>query len=182
MAARTLLASGPLWLVAGFTWWPAFILFPVAGVAAVAMVRPLLPQVSANKVLEEMAWTDHAAAMEEGVAARDDLRTSLGQPYLMRHNSRLTAAIHAKFAAVTALEATISRRTGTLLHARPRRDRRDRSRPRLRRQPVHRVAGDAVHRHHDVRRPGRPAGPPPARPPGRLGAVIRLRGLMASTR
>ena len=117
MAARTLLASGPLWLVAGLTWWPAFILFPAAGVAAVTMVRPLLPQVSANKVIEEMAWTDHAAAMEEGVAARDDLRTSLGQPYLMRHNSRLTAAIHEKFAVVTALEAKISRRTGTLLHA-----------------------------------------------------------------
>jgi len=116
MAARTLLASGPLWLVAGLTWWPAFFLFPLAGVAAVALVRPLLPLVSRNKVIEEMAWTDHAAAMEEGVAARDDLRTSLGQPYLMRHNSRLTAAIHEKFAVVTTLEARISRRTGTLLH------------------------------------------------------------------
>ncbi len=117
MATRTLLASGPLWLVAGFTWWPAFVLFPLAGLAAWLLVRTLLPVLSATKVLEEMAWTDHAAAMEEGVAARDDVRTSLGQPYLMRHNSRLTAAIHEQFAKVAGLEARISRRTGTLLHA-----------------------------------------------------------------
>ncbi len=117
MATRTLLASGPLWLVAGFTWWPAFVLFPLAGLAAWLLVRTLLPVLSATKVLEEMAWTDHAAAMEEGVAARDDVRTSLGQPYLMRHNSRLTAAIHEQFAKVAGLEARISRRAGTLLHA-----------------------------------------------------------------
>src|SRR6478609_12010151 len=49
MAIRTVLASGPLWLVAGFTWWPAFFLFPVAGVAALGVVRPLLPQISARK-------------------------------------------------------------------------------------------------------------------------------------
>ena len=86
MAIRTLMAAGPLWLVAGFTWWPAFVLFPVSGVAAMLVVRQMLPRLSALKVVEEMAWTDHAAAMEEGVAARDDLRTSLGQPYVLRRS------------------------------------------------------------------------------------------------
>ena len=78
MAMRTVLASGPLWLVAGFTWWPAFVLFPVAAGAAGLAMRRLLPEVSRLKVIEEAAWTEHAAALEEGVSARDDLRTSLG--------------------------------------------------------------------------------------------------------
>ncbi|MEP7739486.1 ABC transporter ATP-binding protein [Nocardioides sp. 31GB23] len=116
MAIRTLLASGPLWLVAGLTWWPAFILFPLAGVAAVAVVRPLLPQISERKVVEEIAWTDHAAAMEEGVAARDDLRTSLGQAHLVRRCTELAATVHARFAEVLQLESQVGRRTGTLLH------------------------------------------------------------------
>ncbi len=116
-AIRTVLASGPLWIVAGTTWWPAFFLFPVAGVAALAAVRPLLPQLSARKVEEEIAWTDHAAAMEEGVAGRDDLRASLGQPYLVRRCTELAAEIHHRFAIVLGLESRIGRRTGTLLHA-----------------------------------------------------------------
>ena len=116
-AIRTLLASGPLWIVAGSTWWPAFFLFPLAGLAAVAVVRPLLPQVSARKVVEEAAWTDHAAAMEEGVAARDDLRASLGQAHVVRRCTELAAEVHERFAAVLELESRIGRRTGTLLHA-----------------------------------------------------------------
>jgi ABC-type multidrug transport system fused ATPase/permease subunit len=116
-AIRTILASGPLWIVAGTTWWPAFFLFPVAGVAALAAVRPLLPQLSARKVEEEVAWTDHAAAMEEGVAGRDDLRASLGQAYVVRRCTELAAEIHHRFAIVLGLEARIGRRTGTLLHA-----------------------------------------------------------------
>lgn len=116
MAARTLLASGPLWLVAGFTWWPAFLLFPVAAVLAVAVARPLLPGVAERKVLEEMAWTDHAAVMEEGVAARDDLRTSLGQAHVMRRSTVLAAEVLRRLKAVLVLETRITRRTGLLLH------------------------------------------------------------------
>jgi ATP-binding cassette subfamily B protein len=116
-AIRTVLASGPLWIVAGTTWWPAFFLFPLAGVAALAAVRPLLPELSARKVEEEMAWTDHAAAMEEGVAGRDDLRASLGQAHVVRRCTQLASEVHTRFAIVLGLEARIGRRTGTLLHA-----------------------------------------------------------------
>lgn len=115
MAARTLLASGPLWVVATLTWWPAFFLFPLTAVAAVLVVRRLLPLVSQRKVVEEAAWTDHAAATEEGVAARDDLRTSLGQAYVLRRNARVAAAVHTALDAVLAVEARITRRSGTLL-------------------------------------------------------------------
>ncbi|WP_374970395.1 ATP-binding cassette domain-containing protein [Terrabacter sp. BE26] len=116
-AIRTVLASGPLWIVAGTTWWPAFFLFPIAGLGAVAVVRSLLPQVSARKVEEEMAWTDHAAALEEGVAARDDLRASLGQAHVVRRCTELAATVHRRFAVVLGLESRIGRRTGSLLHA-----------------------------------------------------------------
>jgi ABC-type multidrug transport system fused ATPase/permease subunit len=116
-AIRTLFASGPLWLVAGVTWWPAFLLFPLAGVAALAVVRPLLPEVSARKVEEEAAWTDHAAAMEEGVAGRDDLRTSLGQAHVLRRCTELAAEVHRRFALVLSLESRIGLRTGMLLHS-----------------------------------------------------------------
>ena len=116
-AARTLLASGPLWLVAALTWWPAAFLFPLTAVAAVLVVRRLLPRIAELKVIEEMAWTDHAAATEEGVAARDDLRTSLGQAHVLRRNARLAATIHDALDAVLRVEARVTRRSGTLLHA-----------------------------------------------------------------
>ncbi len=116
-AIRTLLASGPLWVVAGTTWWPAFLLFPLAGAAALAAARPLLPALSARKVEEEKAWTDHAAAMEEGVAGRDDLRASLGQAHVLRRCTQLASEVHTRFADVLGLESRIGRRTGTLLHA-----------------------------------------------------------------
>ncbi len=166
-SARSL-ASGPLWVVAGTTWWPAFFLFPLAGVAAVAVVRPLLPEVSARKVEEEMAWTDHAAAMEEGVAGRDDLRASLGQAHLLRRCTELAATVHDRFAVV--LRPREPDRAPHR-HAAARRARRApalaRGRAGHRRPARHRRPGDAVPGHHDLRRPGRPAGPAPARPAGR---------------
>ena len=115
-ALRTLLASGPLWIVAGLTWWPAFVLFPVTAVVAVLSVRGLLPVISQRKVVEEAAWTDHAAAFEEGVAARDDLRTSHGQPFAVRRVAALAATVHARVADVLDAEVAVGRRTGTLLH------------------------------------------------------------------
>jgi ABC-type multidrug transport system fused ATPase/permease subunit len=116
MAVRTIMAAGPLWLIAGFTWWPAFILFPASGVAAILVVRRMLPRISELKVVEEMAWTDHAAAMEEGVAARDDLRTSLGQAHVLRRSTELAGQVHRRFGAVLGVEALVGRRTGVLLH------------------------------------------------------------------
>ncbi len=116
-ALRTALVTVPMWVVAGLTWWPAWILFPLFTGAALALVRPLLSEVARRKVLEEMAWTDHAAVMEEGIAGRDDLRTSLGQPFLMRRSAELTALVHRRFDDVLRLETQMTRRTGVLLHA-----------------------------------------------------------------
>ncbi|MDQ6522564.1 ABC transporter ATP-binding protein [Nocardioides sp. LHD-245] len=116
MAMRTGFASVPMWLVAGFTWWPAFLLFPLVGVVTVWVMRPALVEIARRKVIEEAAWTDHAAALEEGVAGRDDLRTSLGQPFAVRRLTRLSADVHEKFRRVLMIEARLAIKVGLLLH------------------------------------------------------------------
>lgn len=113
---RVLLSAPPLLVVAGLTWWPAWLLLPAAAVGVYVAIRPLLRALTERKVVEEMAWTDHAAAMEEGVAARNDLRTCLGQAYLVRRLTELSAQVHDRFRDVVQLERRMSRRAGLLLH------------------------------------------------------------------
>jgi ATP-binding cassette subfamily B protein len=113
---RTLLRAGPMWVVAGLAWAPAWILFPVAGVGTVLVARPLTAEIARRKVLEELAWTDHAAAVEEGVAARDDLRSSLGQAYVVRRCAELSAAVHRRVLDSCVTASQIARRVGLLLH------------------------------------------------------------------
>src|ERR687890_928907 len=117
MLARTLFGTLPMWVVAGVTWWPSWILFPVLASVTWLAIRSLLGEVSRRKVVEEMAWTDHAAVLEEGIAGRDDLRTSLGQAHVLRRLARLSADVHAKFGAVVDVESRLVRRAGVLLHA-----------------------------------------------------------------
>lgn len=117
MFARTAFSVLPMWIVAGVTWWPAWLIFPLlAGLTGVA-VRPLLGEIARRKVIEEMAWTDHASALEEGIAGRDDLRTSLGQAHMVQRLATLTARVHARFRDVVTLESRLARRAGLLLHA-----------------------------------------------------------------
>src|SRR4051794_12010684 len=113
---RTMLGAVPMWVVAGVTWWPAWVLFPITAVLTTFLVRPLAREVGRRKVEEEMAWTDHAAVMEEGVAARDDLRSSLGQAYLLRRCAELSAAVHGRVAATCRAAASLGRRAGLVLH------------------------------------------------------------------
>src|SRR3954449_9222385 len=117
MLARALFGTLPMWLVAGITWWPAFALFPVLAIATWFAIRSLLGEISRRKVVEEMAWTDHAAVLEEGIAGRDDLRTSLGQAHVVRRVARLSADVHAKFRGGVDVESRLVRRAGVLLHA-----------------------------------------------------------------
>ncbi|BDZ41064.1 hypothetical protein GCM10025865_03630 [Paraoerskovia sediminicola] len=116
-ALRSLVGSVPLWVVAGLTWWPAWLLFPLLGVVTFALVRPLLGEISRRKVVEERAWTDNAAALEEAVAARDDLRTSLGQAFAVRRFAETAAAVHGALLRVVSVETRMTWRAGVLLHA-----------------------------------------------------------------
>lgn len=116
-ALRTIVSTVPMWIVAGLTWSPAWFIFPVVAPLTMVVIRPLLRELSDRKVVEEVAWTDHAAAMEEGIAARDDLRTSLGQAYLLRRCAELSAQVLRRVRAVVAVESRITLRAGGLLHA-----------------------------------------------------------------
>ena len=117
MLARTLFQTVPMWLVAGLSWWPAFFLFPILAAVTWFSIRKLLGEISRRKVVEEIAWTDHAAVLEEGIAGRDDLRTSLGQGHVVARLAQLSAAIHARARLVVAVESKLGRRAGVLLHA-----------------------------------------------------------------
>ncbi len=114
---RTVIGSVPLWVVAGLMWWPAWGLFPVLAAGTVLLVRPLLREIALRKVVEERAWTDNAAALEEAVAARDDLRTSLGQAFAVRRLAEMSAAVHRTLDRVLVVETRMTRRAGILLHA-----------------------------------------------------------------
>ncbi|PZR54960.1 ABC transporter ATP-binding protein [Xylanimonas oleitrophica] len=116
-AGRTVVGVVPMWVVAGVTWWPAWFLFPVLGAVAALLARPHLGEIARRKVEEEKAWTDHAAAFEEAVAARDDLRTSLGQAFAVRRLAELSARVHERFGRVLVVENRLLRQTGVLLHA-----------------------------------------------------------------
>ncbi|WP_370249697.1 ATP-binding cassette domain-containing protein [Nocardioides sp.] len=113
---RTIVASVPIWIVAGLTWWPAWVLFPLVGAGVFASIRSMLGEISRRKIVEEIAWTDHAAALEEGIAGRDDLRTSLGQAHVLQRVSGLSARVLARVDDVLAVETRVTRRAGLLLH------------------------------------------------------------------
>ncbi|MGZ0145681.1 ATP-binding cassette domain-containing protein [Kribbella sp. WER1] len=114
--ATILFGMIPMWIVAAVTWWPAVVLFPVLAVMTWFAVRGLLGELAARKIVEEMAWTDHTAALEEGIAGRDDLRTSLGQAHVLARVARLSAVVHEKFNARVTVDSRIARRAGVLLH------------------------------------------------------------------
>ncbi|MFC4630847.1 ATP-binding cassette domain-containing protein [Promicromonospora alba] len=116
-AGRTVVGVVPMWIIAGVTWWPAWLLFPVLGGIVALLTRTLLGEISRRKVIEEAAWTDHAAAFEEAVAARNDLRTSLGQAFAVRRVAQLSAVVHDKFRAVVRVEEKLLRRAGLVMYA-----------------------------------------------------------------
>ncbi|KRF18882.1 ABC transporter [Nocardioides sp. Soil797] len=117
MFARAVFGVLPMWIVAGLTWWPSWLLFPALGVVTWFAIRSLLGEISRRKVIEEMAWTDHAAALEEGIAGRDDLRTSLGQAHVVKRVASLSAKVHERFRSVLDVERRLALRAGLLLHA-----------------------------------------------------------------
>lgn len=114
---RTVVGCVPLWIVGGLTWWPAWVLFPLLGGVTVLVVRPSLGEIARRKVVEERAWTDNAAAFEEAVAARDDLRTSRGQAFAVRRLAEASALVHRMLDRVLVVETRMTAQAGTLLHA-----------------------------------------------------------------
>ncbi len=99
------------WVVAGLVWWPAWIVFPLVAVVVWCCVRRLTAVLVERKVAEEVAWTEHAAQLEEAVAGRDDIRASLGAPHVVRRYAVLAAGVLDRVRATTEVSAVVARRT-----------------------------------------------------------------------
>ncbi|WP_343943451.1 ABC transporter ATP-binding protein, partial [Pseudonocardia zijingensis] len=111
-ALRSVLA----WVVAGLTWWPAWFAFPLVALLAAALVRPLTAVVAERKLAEEAAWSDHSAQLEEAVAGRDDVRSSLGQPHVVRQYAIRSREVLRRVAATCAASTRVGLRSGLVLH------------------------------------------------------------------
>ncbi len=116
MMLRAVFTGVPMLVVAVFTWWPSILLFPLFTWLTLAVIRPLLAPIAERKAIEEAAWTDHAAVLEEGIAGRDDLRTSLGQAFAVRRLAALSATVHQRFLDVLTLERKVTLRATLTLH------------------------------------------------------------------
>lgn len=79
------LSVAVLAVVAAFViWWPAGLLMLLLGLLLSVVMRPTLRRIDAVRTAEEEAWSDVAAVMEEAIHGQDDVRTTLGRPYVLR--------------------------------------------------------------------------------------------------
>jgi ABC-type multidrug transport system fused ATPase/permease subunit len=114
--SHAMLRSVLAWVVAGLTWWPAWFAFPLVAVLVTAVVRPLTTVIAQRKLAEETAWSDHSAQLEEAVAGRDDVRSSLGQPHVVRQYALRAREVLVRVTATCAASMRAGMRTGLVLH------------------------------------------------------------------
>ncbi|WNV76056.1 ABC transporter ATP-binding protein [Geodermatophilus sp. DSM 44513] len=114
---RSVLRSVLAWGVAGLTWWPAWLVFPVVAALVVVVSRRLTPVIAERKVREEVAWSDHSAQLEEAVTGRDDVRSSLGQPHVVRRYALRARDVLDRVRSTSVVSAQVLLRTGLVLHA-----------------------------------------------------------------
>ncbi|MDP9399030.1 MAG: ABC transporter ATP-binding protein/permease, partial [Actinomycetota bacterium] len=113
---RAVLRSVLAWLVAGLTWWGAWLAFPLVGALTFLVARPLARRVAARKQEEEVAWSESAAQLEEAVAGRDDVRSSLGQPHVIRQYAQRARELLGRVEATSVVSAQVTLRTGLVVH------------------------------------------------------------------
>ncbi|MFE9956885.1 ATP-binding cassette domain-containing protein [Micromonospora sp. NPDC005299] len=89
-------------------WWPAgvgmILLTALLGVA----LRGPTARIAPARMVEEEAWSDLAAVMEEAVHGQDDVRTSLARPYVLRLYARRAAEVIARGGRVFRLSARVT--------------------------------------------------------------------------
>ncbi|WP_202925863.1 ATP-binding cassette domain-containing protein [Goekera deserti] len=113
---RAVLRSVLAWVTAGVVWWPAWVAFPLVAVVVLAAVRRLTPELARSKTVEEEAWSDGAAQLEEAVAGRDDVRTSLGQAHVLAQFAQRSAEILRRNGRTSRVAARVALRSGLVLH------------------------------------------------------------------
>ncbi|HVN12493.1 MAG TPA: ABC transporter ATP-binding protein, partial [Kineosporiaceae bacterium] len=103
-AAAAVLAT----LTAFLVWWPAGLVMAVLGGVLVLGLAAPLRRIGPAREREEEAWSDLAAVMEESVHGQDDVRTSLGRPYVLRVFARRASRVMARGGLVWTASARVS--------------------------------------------------------------------------
>ena len=107
-------SAGLLATVTAFAvWWPAgLVMATLAAVLGLGLAGPIR-RIGPAREREEEAWSDIAAVMEESVHGQDDVRTSLGQAYVLRLYARRASQVLTRAAVVF----TASARVGAIASA-----------------------------------------------------------------
>ncbi|GAA2187409.1 ABC transporter ATP-binding protein [Micromonospora lupini] len=95
-------------VVALAVWWPAGIAMLLLTVLLGVGLRRPTALIGPARMVEEEAWSDLAAVMEEAVHGQDDVRTSLAQPYVLRLYARRAAAVLSRGHRVWVLSARVA--------------------------------------------------------------------------
>jgi ABC-type multidrug transport system fused ATPase/permease subunit len=109
-------ATGMLSIVTALVvWWPAGVaMLGLLALLGVVLARPIR-RIGPARVLEEEAWSDVAAVMEEAVHGQDDVRTSLAQPYVLRLFARRAAETLRRGRRVWVLSAVVTTAATTVV-------------------------------------------------------------------
>ncbi|MFN8081106.1 MAG: ABC transporter ATP-binding protein/permease [Kineosporiaceae bacterium] len=85
--------SGAAVVTAFVVWWPAGVgMLTALGLLAVSL-RGRVGRISHARMAEEEAWSALAAVMEESIHGQDDVRTTLGRPYVLRLFAERSSAV-----------------------------------------------------------------------------------------
>ncbi|MEU7845397.1 ABC transporter ATP-binding protein [Micromonospora sp. NPDC049114] len=95
-------------VVALVVWWPAGIAMLLLTVLLGVGLRRPTARIGPARMVEEEAWSDLAAVMEEAVHGQDDVRTSLAQPYVLRLYARRAATVLSRGNRVWTLSARVA--------------------------------------------------------------------------
>ncbi|GHJ47900.1 hypothetical protein Cs7R123_52420 [Catellatospora sp. TT07R-123] len=91
-----------------FVWWPAGVAMLVLTAVLGYGLREPARRIAPARMDEEEAWSDLAAVMEESVHGQDDVRTSLGRPYVLRLYARRAAEVLTRGRRVWRLSARVT--------------------------------------------------------------------------
>jgi ATP-binding cassette, subfamily B, bacterial len=95
-------------LTAFVVWWPAGLVMAVLGVVLLIGLAGPLQRIGPAREREEEAWSDLAAVMEESIHGQDDVRTSLGQAYVLRLFARRASRVMSRGSIVWTASARVS--------------------------------------------------------------------------
>jgi ABC-type multidrug transport system fused ATPase/permease subunit len=98
-------------------WWPAGLAMLLLSVVLGFGLRRPTAAIGPARMHEEEAWSDLAAVQEESVHGQDDVRTSLGRPYVLRLYAQRSADVLKRGRRVWALSSKVSTIAGGVTRA-----------------------------------------------------------------